>query len=451
MPSSSKLVNTSEAFELRLVHYLGNHDATSSFVLGCESFVSDGDAASLLRTIFEHAPALDVLFNTTSSNTAKTFANAAGGNDNDGIHAFSLLCALLDGIDDFDQMNEVMKLIVETVEKYQIDDSADSSNSNVAQKKLEMLCALYNLRHDGKEKCWILSRILHTCAYSGDDECVLSLLPGRDSTLGSLLEKNNLGALLAGLEKEGSQGLSASDKRELFSTASDVTAKVEEVCKEKGMDKEASTANGSKQRFLLKMLSTYAAVNDVDEEALGAAKKAAIGAICDPISLFNEQRCIMSLPPIMALENDKETKPLFDLLSIFQQGKLEDLQSFQTNNPDALTKHSIPSTSATRHMRLLSLCSLATEHEEIPYDAIASTLQVESSDVESWVIDAVSSGLLSAKMDQMEKVVLVERCVVRRFGIEQWKILQKRIDVWKKNVKDVLEGLKSSEIGAAAM
>ena len=44
MPSSSKLVNTSEAFELRLVHYLGNHDATSPFVLECETSISNGDA-----------------------------------------------------------------------------------------------------------------------------------------------------------------------------------------------------------------------------------------------------------------------------------------------------------------------------------------------------------------------------------------------------------------------
>lgn len=468
MPSSSKLVNTSEAFELRLVHYLGNHDATSRFVLNCESYINEGNHAALLSCIFKHQPAMDVLFHnhktSVSRSTSTAFATAAAGgagsggagSSEDGVHAFSLLSALLDGIEDESEVDNMMKLLVGTIESYKLDDKKGTNDKalsagQIMDKKLKLLCALYNLRHDGKEKCWILSRILHTCAYSGDDESVLSLLPGRDSTLGTLLEKNNLGTLLAGLEKEGNQGLSCTDKRVLYSTASAVTAKVEEVCKAKGMDKDASTANGSKQRFLLRMLSTYATIDDVDEEALVAAKQAAIGAISDPISLFNEQRCIMSLPPVMALEKDQETKPLFDLLSIFQQGKLEDLQSFQKSNPESLTKHSISSTTATRHMRVLSLCSLATEHEEIPYEAIASTLQVDSSDVESWVIEAVSSGLLSAKMDQLEKVVLVERCVVRRFGIEQWKILQKRIDVWKKNVKGVLEGLKASQVGAPVM
>lgn len=317
MPSSSKLVNTSEAFELRLVHFLGNHDATSPFVLKCESIISEGNASSLLRTIFDHGPALDVLFDKKDS--FKRIAGGSGSSD-DGIHAFSLLCALLDGIEEEKDMKEVMELVVGKIEQYQIDktttdgsnggddgdhgDDKGSENHDLVEKKLKMLCALYNLRHDGKEKCWILSRILHTCAFGGDDESVLSLLPDRDSTLGKLLERNNLGNLLAGLEKEGNQTLSSTDKRVLYSTASAVSAKVEKVCKEKGMLKEATTANGSSQRFLLKMLSTYSSIDDVDEDARNAATNAAVGAICDPIALFNEQRCIMSLPPVMALQND---------------------------------------------------------------------------------------------------------------------------------------------------
>lgn len=184
--------------------------------------------------------------------------------------------------------------------------------------------------------------------------------------------------------------------------------------------------------------------SEVDDEARAAAKQAAVGAICDPVTLFNEQRIIMSLPPVTALKStDGE---IYQLLEIFQQGKLEDFQSFQKSNPSALSNNNISEEDAIRNMRLLSLCSLATEHEEIPYDAIAQTLQVEQSEVENWVISAVSSGLLSAKMDQLQHVVMVERCVVRRFGIEQWKILQERLNVWKKNVRTVLDGLKQSQV-----
>jgi len=184
--------------------------------------------------------------------------------------------------------------------------------------------------------------------------------------------------------------------------------------------------------------------SNVDDEARSAAKAAALGSIRDPVTLFYEQRIIMSLPPVAALK--KSDPDVYELLEIFQQGKLEDFQSFLQANPTALSNNNISEDNAIRHMRLLSLCSLATEHEEIPYDAIATTLQVDQSVVENWVIDAVASGLLSAKMDQLQHVVMVERCVVRRFGIEQWKILQERLSVWKKNVKGVLDGLKQSQI-----
>lgn len=410
--SSTTIVNTAEAAELRLIHFLGDHDATSPFVTSCESAIVEGDAATLINNICSHKPALDILL-----------ANS------DGVGAFSLVASFMDKIDDPAQKKQILESLVQAVEQN------DSPNRN---NKISMLCALYNLRK-GTEKCWILGRILSLT--SADDETILSLLPERKTTLGSLLEGTNLERLVMGFEREEGS-LSQHDIRSLYSTASSVIGKVADVCRQKGMDKEAIAAESAKQRFLLKMLATYS-LSDVDDGARTAAEKAAVGAICDPVTLFNEQRCIMSLPPVAAI---KETS-LYELLEIFQQGKLEDFQSFTTSNPSTLAKYNISSEEAIRHMRLLSLCSLATEHEEIPYGAIASTLQIDQSDVESWVIDAVSSGLLSAKMDQLQHVVMVERCVVRRFGIEQWKILQERLNVWKKNVKSVLDGLKQGQEG----
>lgn len=101
----------------------------------------------------------------------------------------------------------------------------------------------------------------------------------------------------------------------------------------------------------------------------------------------------------------------------------------------------------TKNMSLLSLVSLAGEHEEIPYSAIASTLDIPEDQVEKWVIMGVSSGLIEAKMDQLSKVVLVERCVVRQFGRKEWEALKVRLDKWKVNVRGVLDALKSASDG----
>lgn len=99
----------------------------------------------------------------------------------------------------------------------------------------------------------------------------------------------------------------------------------------------------------------------------------------------------------------------------------------------------------TRHIRILSLCSLAAEHEEIPYQVVANTLQTSPDDVEKWVIAAVSSGLLSAKMDQLQQQVIVERCVVRKFDMDQWKALQSRLHLWKQNVGGILAAYKQGQ------
>lgn len=228
--SSTTLVNTVDAAELRLVHYLGDHDATSPFVLSCETAITQADAATLLQTVVNHTPAIDKLLLASSE---------------EGVGAFSLLSALLDRIEDASVAQDVMKSLVVAVE-------ANENNSGAAvENKIGMLCALYNLR-SGAEKCWILGRILHYAAFSGDEESLMSLLPERNSTLGQLLEGNNLERLLAGFD-----GLQDKDKRALFFIASNSIGKVAEVCKEKEMGKETVAASASQQRFLLKMLGTY--------------------------------------------------------------------------------------------------------------------------------------------------------------------------------------------------
>ena len=143
------------------------------------------------------------------------------------------------------------------------------------------------------------------------------------------------------------------------------------------------------------------------------------------------------------------TAGLHGLLYVFQEGKLDEYQAFlksKGGEVKVLQPYGLSSDACIRQMRILSLCSLAAKHEEIPYSVIASTLLLPNEDeVESWVIAAVSSGLLSAKMDQLQQKVMVERCVVRRFDTEQWKILQSRLKVWKANVGGVISGLKQSQ------
>jgi len=331
------------------------------------------------------------------------------------VSAFSLLAALLDrvGSDRPDEEAGLAKELADTV---------GNNESYDVTKRIAMLCALYNLRSDGAEKTLLLARIVQLSA-SSDPK---SLCPGQP--LGDLLEADNIMSMMA------SWAVPKKEQRFLFRKVVDGV----------GAGGEKSLLL-KRQRYLLLLVESYTDESEIDEEALTAAKDASVGAIQDPVALFTEQRGMLVMPAIVGLGNNPATKQLHALLQIFQEGKLQDYDAFVTNNSPTLTEYGLSNDDCVRYMRLLSLCSLAAEHEEIPYGAIASTLHVKDEEVESWVIAAVSSGLLSAKMDQLQQVVMVERCAVRKFGMEQWKMLQTRLNDWKRNVKGVLDGLKQSQ------
>merc|ERR1739845_137009 len=168
---------------------------------------------------------------------------------------------------------------------------------------------------------------------------------------------------------------------------------VVDLCKSKveTMNKEMLLAEKHRQIYLLKILKTYSELSQVDEVAIVAAKNAAMGAIRDPLTLYTEQNGMMVLPPVMSLESNPATSLLYSLLKIFQEGTLEDFHTFVSQNESILSSLNLNIIDCTRNIRLLSLCSLASEHEEIAYDVIMDTLQVSHNEVEKWVFAAVSS------------------------------------------------------------
>lgn len=68
-------------------------------------------------------------------------------------------------------------------------------------------------------------------------------------------------------------------------------------------------------------------------------------------------------------------------------------------------------------------CSLSRIFTSLRNKVVADTLQVSGDDeVEDWVLQAIQTGLMEAKMDQMQRVVVIRRCTNRVFGPAQWKV-----------------------------
>jgi len=345
MPASSTLVNTADTAELRLVQLLSKSLASSPdekaaeiFIQDCETCIARADASALLHRIL-HDGHTTPLLSLVEPTVTLTNTEASG--------AFALLAILLERVANKPEQVQLLHSLVSALESLvqrsldslvsspeednKVHETRSSTNKvlQVKQRVLTMLCTLYNVRASHKDKCFLLSRIFTVAALTSSShktvqqEMILSLLPGRNTTLGTLLEYHNLVRLVEmelSSQTEEAEIPTAVDKRILYSTASQVLKQVVDISTscpvvEDGQDltasaavleKERTVARVNQQRFLLKLLATYkdTDMTSLDKLALDAGKEAAIGLIVDPISLFHDQRGITTLIPIQALKLD---------------------------------------------------------------------------------------------------------------------------------------------------
>ena len=140
------------------------------------------------------------------------------------------------------------------------------------------------------------------------------------------------------------------------------------------------------QRYLIKYLATLEAEDLSDHRAKELSAKAVAIAVRKPIVYFQERHNLIGLVAVNSLKGDSADGKLYELLEIFTSGKLKDYVEFAKKNQDVLKQHSIEHKECVHYMRLLSMCSLATEQQEIPYEKIAEDLDVPLDNVEDWVV-----------------------------------------------------------------
>lgn len=110
--------------------------------------------------------------------------------------------------------------------------------------------------------------------------------------------------------------------------------------------------------------------------------------------------------------NNAELQGLITLLRIICEGDIAQYIAYEKSNGALMAKHAIANEAVMHSLRLLKLCNLATRVDtarsgELSYDAIAAGLEVNVDDVEIWVVDAISNGLMTATIDQVKRIVVV--------------------------------------------
>ena len=266
--ASSALVNVAEDAEHRLVKLLadaagGTSVVKPTFIEECDACIANGDASQLLRCITSESNIMTALVTTL--------------NDNEGISAMSLLGALLDRVKD-DGSNVTTQLLNELSDA--IINVARTSTETTC-KGVTLLATLYNMRSDPTQKVSLLVKMIQLGSSSTPSLFEVNTSNGTSMMLSKLIDPTRLIAMLDEWK------IPPAGRRDLYKAAA-----------------EAVSNKNIKQQFTLLVVETYSKP-DVDATGVEYAKKAAIGAIKDPVSLFAQQRKLLSQPAIEALgQND---------------------------------------------------------------------------------------------------------------------------------------------------
>ncbi|CAO3671701.1 unnamed protein product [Umbelopsis vinacea] len=175
--------------------------------------------------------------------------------------------------------------------------------------------------------------------------------------------------------------------------------------------------------FFLKNLATY---NDSPNSTSTELAKQAIFTAIQMVNCF----AFEDLLQYKSLQQLKGS-PEFELLNIFLNGNLQEYNKFAAEHQDLLANFDVERNNLAR---------------ELTYSEIATALEIADTEVEMWVIDVIRAGLVEAKLDQLNKTVIVYRSIYRVFGKEQWQQLDSKLNSWKNSLSDILAVIGNAKL-----
>ncbi|CAO1358583.1 unnamed protein product [Diamesa serratosioi] len=188
-------------------------------------------------------------------------------------------------------------------------------------------------------------------------------------------------------------------------------------------------------KVMIELLGTY-----TDENASHArddAMKCIVTALADPNTFLLDP--LLSLKPVRFLEGEL----IHDLLSIFVSEKLQSYMLFYKNHKEFVTSQGLNHEQNMKKMRLLSFMQLAESNPEMTFAQLKDEIQIEETEVESFIIEVLKTKLVRARIDQGARKVHISSTMHRTFGRAQWQQLHDLLLSWKENLNTVQENVSN--------
>jgi len=101
-------------------------------------------------------------------------------------------------------------------------------------------------------------------------------------------------------------------------------------------------------------------------------------------------------------------------------------------------------------IRLLTFTSLAASQNVISYSEVAQLLSIEESEVEPVVVEAITSDILDARLDQLNRRIVVRHAESRVFHETEWSRLDTKLQKWKENMTNLLKVIQTAKSAGGA-
>jgi len=99
-------------------------------------------------------------------------------------------------------------------------------------------------------------------------------------------------------------------------------------------------------------------------------------------------------------------------------------------------------------MKILTITSVLSARDTVPFSEIAEAIEIEEDDVEAWIVDAASRNLIVVKMDQPQRQVVVKYLSKRSFQDKDWISLGNRVNTCRENINSLLETVRRAKQAA---
>ncbi len=203
----------------------------------------------------------------------------------------------------------------------------------------------------------------------------------------------------------------------------------------------------SAYKYLSKVTAEAAAAESKDNGAADVAESAialAIGTF--EASHYTSLDALLEFPLVAKLEEDSARKPAVQIAKILCFGTVSELKNLLANDAATkafLAKHKLSSDTVSQRMNGMVLAGVGESSRVASYDAVAVALETKDDlEVEEAVTDAITLGLIDAKMDSRSRTVRFDSVRPRAFTAQSWATLASKVAKWSEAVSTVIKASK---------